>query len=675
MEFDSNIYWDVSKNTEMIICQGCDPETTPWGFGGGQMPSVLCYWFSELGIKQIYVCPDLNYGAAVHADKWIPILPNTDVALQLAIAHVWMAEDIYDKEYIETHAVGFDKFADYVLGREDGVAKTPEWASEKCGVPTRIIKALARTWAAKRTTIAHGYGGPYIRGPYSSEPARMEVCLLGMQGLGKPGRNQMTFVEGSFLGSYLRMREGKGRQMGQQTPTSVIRPMVNAAYQGYIPFMFKEEQIIPKPMLHDAILKGHFDIRGSSDQMDPVEDQFKRYIYPLPGKSEIHMLWSDTPCFTTCWNDPNSFHDAIRTEKIEFILIQHPWMENDCLFGDIILPSNTKFEEEDIGTDQLSSQYNTIFLEEKAIEPIGETMSDYEIVVAIADRMGVMEEYTKGRSIQEWIKHGFDASQMEELGLISWEKFKEKKYYVVPTDPDWDKIPSGMIEFAEEPEKWPMSTPSGKLEYYSERLAKEFPDDDERPPVPHWIENSESHQERLSSQRAKLYPLLCMSNHPRWRVHAQLDDINWFHEIETCKVKGPDGYLYEPAWFHPTTAAEKGIGNGDIVDIYNERGHCLCGAYVTERVMPGVVYVDHGARYDPIVPGELDRGGAINTLTPHNCTSKNCAGMVTSGFLVEVKPADMEALRKQYPEAFNRPYHKGSGQVFERVLAKKREVA
>jgi len=81
--------------------------------------------------------------------------------------------------------------------------------------------------------------------------------------------------------------------------------------------------------------------------------------------------------------------------------------------------------------------------------------------------------------------------------------------------------------------------------------------------------------------------------------------------------------------------------------------------------------VDHGARYDPIVPGVIDRGGAINTITPHNITSKNAAGMVTNGFLLEVERADLDQLRRQYPEAFSRPYHQGSGQVFERVLAKK----
>jgi len=84
--------------------------------------------------------------------------------------------------------------------------------------------------------------------------------------------------------------------------------------------------------------------------------------------------------------------------------------------------------------------------------------------------------------------------------------------------------------------------------------------------------------------------------------------------------------------------------------------------------MPGVAYVEHGARYDPIVPGELDRGGAINTITPYNWSSKNAVGMVVSGFLVEVERVNLDELRQQYPGAFNRPYDWASGLRFDRVL-------
>ena len=150
-----------------------------------QTVSSILYWYSEVGVKQIYVAPNLNYAAAVHADKWIPINANTDAALQLAIAYIWMTEGTYDKEYVKTHTFGFDKFKEYVIGKEDGIPKTPAVGGRNCGVPSRIIKALASDWASKRTSIMHGMGGGMIRGPYSSEPARLEVLLLGYARSGK----------------------------------------------------------------------------------------------------------------------------------------------------------------------------------------------------------------------------------------------------------------------------------------------------------------------------------------------------------------------------------------------------------------------------------------------------------------------------------------------------------
>ena len=379
------------------------------------------------------------------------------------------------------------------------------------------------------------------------------------------------------------------------------------------------------------------------------------------------MFWSDSPCWATCWNDGNRLVEALRTPKIEFFLVNHPWMENDCLLADLILPCNTKFEDNDIGCDLFSGQFNTIFPEGKCIEGIGESRSNYEIACMIAEKLGLLEEYTKGKSIEEWVKFGFEHSDVEDL--ISYEEFMEKGYYVVPTDPDWERHKPGMREFYEDPDNNPLKTPSGKIEFYSQNLAKHFPDDKERPPVAHFIPYGESHQESLLHERSKKYPLLIMTNHGRWRVHANLDDVTWFKEIETCKVRGNDGYLYEPLWINAKDAEERGIKNGDIVTVYNERGGVMGGAYVTERVRSGVVYMDHGARLDPIVPGKLDRGGAINTISPGKPNSKNTLGMATSGFLVEVERTDLDGLMKKYPKEFNRPYHSAAGLHMDRVLA------
>jgi len=144
--------------------------------------------------------------------------------------------------------------------------------------------------------------------------------------------------------------------------------------------------------------------------------------------------------------------------------------------------------------------------------------------------------------------------------------------------------------------------------------------------------------------------------------------MTWLREIHTCKVNGPDGYLYEPAWFNPKEAAMRDIRDGNIIKIFNERGALLAGALVTERVRPGVVYIDHGARWDPIIIGELDRGGNINTITPHKTTSKNAGGMVCSGFLAEIERVDLDDLMERHKEAFERRYDPGAGLMVERVL-------
>ncbi|MFP3209205.1 MAG: molybdopterin-dependent oxidoreductase [Nitrososphaeria archaeon] len=664
-----NVLVDILENSDALLLWGCDYETTTWGFGD----QVLWgHWFKEVGIKQIAISPDLNRTAAVHADKWIPIRPNTDAALQLAIAYVWLTEKLYDEDYVRTHVVGFDEFKKYVLGEEDGVPKTPKWAEAITGVPSRVIKALARFWGSKRVSICHVFGGPYIRGPYSTEPARLEVILLGMQGLGKPGVQQL--------------HNGSNKAADTPWPSALFNPEVYGAVHGgvYEALWFvkyenlKEwyskylKQFVPKTLVADAILNPPVSWYGFCHSRMPVEEQFIKYTFPAPGLPEIHMIWNENGCMITCWNNGYRIIEAYRSPKIEFIVAQGPWLENDMLFADLILPVTTKFEEKDLGTmgaPWAAHQYFAVVYEDQAIEPVGESKSDYEIVAMVAKRLeekypemfrGLYEKVTGGKTIDEWIEKAFELSGA--ANYITFEELKKRGYWVVPIDPNWKNYKPGLRGFYEDPEKNPLRTPSGKLEFYSKRLAEHFPDDKERPPVPHYIPYGESHQESLLHPRAKKYPFLLVSNHPKCRMHAQLDDAIWLRELTMCKIKGPDGYLYEPAWINPADAERLGVRTGDVVKIYNERGAVLCAAYVTNRIMPGVVSVDHGARADLIsVEDRIDRGGAIDLITPSKTTSKNAAGMVESGILVNVEKVNLEDLMERYPEAFRKQYHPAAG--------------
>ncbi len=240
-----NVLNDITQNTQMLIAIGCDLETTPWGFGG-QFPSNVCYFWNDIGIKQISIAPDLNYYAGVHADKWIPILPNTDAALHLAIAYTWIKEGTYDKEYVDTHVVGFEPFRAYVMGEEDGVPKTPEWAAEKTGVSEWTIKALARQWAEQVTSTLHYYGGSYIRGPYCHEPARLECLPRGHAGDGQARRARLQ-------------QDGRRADPARPAPAgdSCSSWTSSAARCGAaVRCSSSRPQIIPKTQLHQAILDG-----------------------------------------------------------------------------------------------------------------------------------------------------------------------------------------------------------------------------------------------------------------------------------------------------------------------------------------------------------------------------------------------------------------------------------
>jgi trimethylamine-N-oxide reductase (cytochrome c) len=270
--------------------------------------------------------------------------------------------------------------------------------------------------------------------------------------------------------------------------------------------------------------------------------------------------------------------------------------------------------------------------------------------------------YTLDMPLEKVIELFYRGSGVEHL--CSYEKFREDEIFVIPADPDKIKIPPGLSEFCKDPENHPLQTPTGKLEFTSTGIQKHFPDDPERPPFPKWFEKGASHDERLGSARAEKYPLLCVSNHPRWRMHAQCDDITWTREVETMKIRAKDGYQYEPVWLNPAEAEKRAISHGDIVKVFNEKGIVLGGAYITERIIPQACYMDHGARFDPIDPNGIDRGGAINLLTPTATTSKNATGMAVSSFLVEVERVSDEEMaewKARYPDAFARKIDKATG--------------
>ncbi|MEM2103513.1 MAG: molybdopterin-dependent oxidoreductase [Candidatus Bathyarchaeia archaeon] len=672
--YQDGVWENVLQHGEVVIFSGCDPETTAAGFSSHV--SHLCEALRKAGIKIIAISPDLNYSEAVWADKWIPINPCTDAALYLAMAYVWIAENIYDEKYVRERCLGFEEFKKHVLGEDDGVPKTPEWAEKITGIPSWEIKALARVWANKKTSLAVVYGGPKIRGPYSHVAGRMEAYALAMQGLGKPGRQFLRF----WISSRLNVKD-LGALPAYPEVVDEARSYIHRTMYAFKVQPSPALQLI-KVLVPDAILNPPVTWWCSGAQFNTMDDLFVKYKYPpFDGHPGIRMIWNENGCYTTCWHG-YPFIEALRSPKVEFHLVIHPWLENDALFADLVLPALTDFEVADLVVSARSEVIGVAY-HDRLVEPVGESKSDYEIHRMIAERLAKefnKPELTKAFPEPEvFLKEFYEKTLAFKKYGISWDEFKKNKKIVIYSHPTWEewveiKKRYGYGEYDCFMGRFSstglgLETPSGKIEFQSQLALKQAPTDDERPPVARWIE----HAELPTSIKSEKYPFLLCSNHPRYRFHSQGDEIIWLRE--TLKVKGSDGYLYEAVWIHPSDAEKLGVKNNDVVMIYNDLGAVLAGVVVTEKIKPGTVSIDHGARVDLLsVEEKIDRGGAIDLLTP-TPSYKYKPGQeirvpeqVCSGILVGVKKIDVNELKNKYLKAFEMKMHPVIGPVLEAYL-------
>jgi trimethylamine-N-oxide reductase (cytochrome c) len=655
----------------MMLIWGGDPFVHMWKVPGGQSYVLMSRFWRELGINRISIQPQLNHTSGTDCEKWIPVLPNNDGALSLGIAYTWISEGTYDQDYLDTHSVGFDEWKAYVMGDEDGIPKTPAWASEWCGVPEWTIKALAREWAKKVTSIWHIHGGGKLMGHYSHEPMRMECCLLGMQGWGAPGRHQVMVYHLMNMPPSTRL----GVSLGGKRRTTGAAPEARAISAAGLSIGSTVPANSHNPTLNAQMLKEafygeyHEYYQGSGNR----KNQFppNKLYYPVEGCSVIHAFWCDRP---TLFNDSVGAaeqFEALQSPNLEFMVSSAIWAEDNIMCSDIILPSCTKFENYDITTT--SGPYMTMKLEPIVIPPLGESKTDLESALEVAKKWGYYDQIMQGRTFEDWCRLAFDENDMGEL--ISWEDLEEKGYYVVQDTGTWQEAKPRSYPFWEDPVANPLSTPSGLLEYESLGIKEHFPDDKERPPVPNWViggppEEGWLRDESLFGPTAEKYPLQSANDVPRWRYHHQHDDIPWCREI--YKTVGFDGYWYETFWISPEDAAARGIVEGDICKIYNDRATILAGAHVTEKQMPRGITNEHGARTDWIIPGKVDRGGSTNLLCPSGFVSKNAAGQLFQNVAVEVEKVTGEQWdewRTNYPDAFKKPYDPAMGVRFTAHLA------
>jgi trimethylamine-N-oxide reductase (cytochrome c) len=402
---------DCLQNCDMVVFWSSDPESTSGVYGAFE-GTVRRQWLQELGIKMVHIDPYYNHTAALLGGKWLVPRPATGNALALAIAYVWITEDLYDKDYVAKRTTGFDQWKDYILGKEDGVPKTPEWQENEAAIPAKDVRALAREWGKKKTYLAAGGitgFGSACRCATGNEWARSMVCLMAMQGLGKPGINMGGMQQGTpvdtdfFFPGY-----AEGGLSGDLTGTALAVNMYQRMPQ--LPTINTVYQQVPRLKIPEAILDGH--VSGYPTDPKTIEGQFLKFGYPAPGNSPIKLYYKYGGSHFGTMSETNRYVNAYRSSNLECVVNQSIWFEGEAKFADILLPACTSFERWDIsefancgGYIQHSftqCNHRVATMQHKCIEPLGESKSDFQIFLEVAKKLGLAMPYSEGMTELDW---------------------------------------------------------------------------------------------------------------------------------------------------------------------------------------------------------------------------------------------------------------------------------
>ena len=563
---------DDLLNSKLIILWGWDPARMI----SGTNTMYHLIKAKENGARIIAVDPRYHDTATTLADEWIPIRPSTDTAVMAAMANVMIKENLHDQAFLDKYSVGFDKFEDYVMGREDGVEKTPAWAAEISDVDAATIERLAREYATTKPAALMDCQGP-ARSAMGEQFNRCAMTLCAMTAnVGRPGGSACGGLMGIPVGHMFRM--------------SAIPPGKN-------PFELSGPKV-----------KGTLDIRERVIKRVHINKIFDAILEGKKGgyPADIRMMWSMCNNYMNQTGNSNKAHRAL--QKLEFLCVNELFMTAQARYADLLLPVTSAAERADLTRPWPSGPYFTFI--NRALEPLGECKSDLDIATELAERLDIKD--FNPHTEDEWLKILFDFNPEYQKHIKDYEKFRKDGIHRV----ELEKPYVAFQKQIEDPENHPFETPSGKIEIFSQRVV----DIDQPlcPPIPKYMQVPEDRFDPL----AEKYPLQLISPHPKNRVHSEMYLVEWLREVEPHR-----------AWINPIDAQARGISDGDEIHVYNDRGKVAIPAWVTERIIPGVICIFEGAWYNPDENG-IDRGACANTLTKDAYSGGGAAVLNTC--LVEV---------------------------------------
>ncbi|SDF36042.1 biotin/methionine sulfoxide reductase [Lentzea fradiae] len=584
--------WDeIAEHCELVVAFGGlalkNSQINPGGLARHQTRDLQrrC---REAGVRFVSVSPIRGDAAGFLDAEWLPIVPNTDTAAMLGIAHTMLVNGWHDEDFLRRCCTGFDRFASYLLGELDGVPKDAAWAAGITGIGREVLVDLARRLTSRRSVVMVNYA--VQRADHGEQPIWMSVVLAAMSGsMGLPGCGW-----------------GAGYATMDATGVAPARAFVATIPEVPNPV----PGFIPVARIADALLNPGevIDYDGMRLTLPDL-----RLVYWCGGNPFHHH--QDLHRLTRAWQRPDT------------VVVHEAWWNTTAKFADIVLPVATSLERDDFAAG--FSDPHVVAMP-KVREPAGESRTDHRIFAALASRLGFEKEFTEGRSETEWVRHLYEVTRAElgdEAVLPDFDEFWRRSAVELPAPAG--PFPGSFEALRADPEGFPLATPSGRIEIFSEEIDSFGYDDCAGHPT--WYEPTEW----LRAGLAERFPLHLISNQPASRLHSQYD--NGGNSLGS-KIHGR-----EPVTINRSDAAARGIESGMVVRVHNDRGSCLAGAIVSDDLMPGVVQLSTGAWWDPVQPGEtgtLDRHGNPNVLTADRPCSRLSQGPSAHSVLVDVERHD-----------------------------------
>ncbi|CAM7628410.1 Dimethyl sulfoxide reductase subunit A [Lelliottia nimipressuralis] len=323
----------------------------------------------------------------------------------------------------------------------------------------------------------------------------------------------------------------------------------------------------------------------------------------------VEFIWNYAGnTITNQHSDINKTHDILQDESLcETIVVIDNFMTSSAKYADILLPDLMTVEQEDIIPNDYAGNMGYLIFLQPVTAPKFERKPIYWIMSEVAKRLGpdVYQQFTEGRTQEEWLKLLYAKMLAKDPQLPSYDALKEMGIYK-------RKDPNGHFvaykQFRDDPQANPLKTPSGKIEIYSSQLAKiasswELEKDETISPLPVYASTFDGWD---APERSK-FPLQLFGFHFKARTHSSYGNIDILQAA--CR---------QEVWLNPVDADQRGIKNGDLVRVFNARGEVRIPVKVTPRIMPGVSAMGQGAWHDANMSGDrVDHGSCINTLTTH----------------------------------------------------------